>query len=388
MSDDGHVIDAAPSPWAERCRACLVAGAVGDALGADVEFDSIAGIRERFGPAGLTGYASTPGRITDDTQMTLFTAEGLIRSAHIDRCSRRGDGPDPHTDTGTADAPWQQRGVPKVAEVLWASYRRWLLTQDHHPDESVFGSSAPGSGWLLGRRELWSARAPGLTCMKSLRSGRMGRPGEPMNESKGCGGVMRVAPVGLVASEPFLVASQAAAITHAHPSGYLSAGTFAAVLGALVDGSDLLGAVGVALDELTRWDGHEETEAAVHAALDLAARHPVPDPELVERLGGGWTGEEALAIALYCALCAPDLRSGVLWAVNHSGDSDSTGSVAGNLLGLVHGSSAIPAEWADGLAELELVVQVADDLALAFPVPDPAEPVPDEDLLARYPASE
>ena len=35
--------------------------------------------------------------------------------------------------------------------------------------------------------------------------------------------------------------------------------------------------------------------------------------------------EEALAIAVFCALAAPDFESGVLTAVNHGGDSDSTG---------------------------------------------------------------
>lgn len=378
------MVDAAPSAWAERCRGCLVAGAVGDALGADVEFDSIGRIRERFGPDGLTGWAHGSGHMTDDTQMTLFTAEALIRAAHIERCSRA-DGAAPLL---ASTPPWKQQRTTLVADVLWASYRRWLRTQEHHPDEVLLGSLPPGSGWLITRRELWSVRAPGGTCLGSLRSGRMGSPAYPINSSKGCGGVMRVAPIGLVASDPFAVAVQAAALTHTHPSGYLSAGVFAAVLGAIVDGTDLFSAVGIALDHLARWDGHEETDAAVRSALDLAARHPVPDPELVESLGGGWTGEEALAIALYCALCAPDLRSGILWAVNHSGDSDSTGSIAGNLLGLIHGTGAIPREWLAGLAELEVVTQVADDLALAFPVHDAEEPAPDEDLLARYPASE
>jgi ADP-ribosylglycohydrolase len=348
---------------------------VGDALGADVEFLSTAAIRERFGPAGVTGYPGGHGRITDDTQMTLFTAEGLIRAAHADRRSERSGEPG-----------------PTAAEVIWSSYRRWLLTQEHHYDErAVAGTGGRATGWLIGRRELWAPRAPGLTCVGALRSGRMGRVLDRINDSKGCGGVMRVAPVGLVATEPFRVAVEAAAITHTHPPGYLAAGAFATVVGALSDGADLLDAVGSALDELARWSDHEETTTALRSALDLAARHPVPDPELVETLGGGWVAEEALAIALYCALCATNVRDGLLWAVNHSGDSDSTGSLAGNLLGLVHGLAGVPVEWVEGLVELEVVLQVADDLADAFHGDGTDDgltdgDLADGDLAVRYPA--
>jgi ADP-ribosylglycohydrolase len=64
-------------------RGCLLGGAVGDALGEPVEFISLAEIRARYGPAGITDPdASREGlvRITDDTQMTLFTADGLLRA--------------------------------------------------------------------------------------------------------------------------------------------------------------------------------------------------------------------------------------------------------------------------------------------------------------------
>ena len=55
----------------DRARACLPAGAIGDALGAPIEFLSLAEIRARFGPAGLDRYAPAYGRlgaITDDTR--------------------------------------------------------------------------------------------------------------------------------------------------------------------------------------------------------------------------------------------------------------------------------------------------------------------------------
>jgi ADP-ribosylglycohydrolase len=92
----------------------------------------------------------------------------------------------------------------------------------------------------------------------------------------------------------------------------------------------------------------------------------------VESLGAGWVAEEALAIALYCALQARDYAHGVRMAVNHSGDSDSTGSMAGNLLGLLHGEEGIPARWLACLELREEIGEVAHDLWWHFAADPPA----------------
>ncbi|MBK8809431.1 MAG: ADP-ribosylglycohydrolase family protein [Acidobacteria bacterium] len=66
----------------------------------------------------------------------------------------------------------------------------------------------------------------------------------------------------------------------------------------------------------------------------------------VSVLGGGWVGEEALAISIYCSLVSEnDLSGALLLAVNHSGDSDSTGAITGNILGALHGIGAIPVKF-------------------------------------------
>jgi len=83
-------------------------------------------------------------------------------------------------------------------------------------------------------------------------------------------------------------------------------------------------------------------------------------------LGKGWVAEEALAIGAYCALVATDFVSGVVLAVNHDGDSDSTGSICGNLLGTALGAAAIPAELLEPLEGRSVIEQVADDLFDAF----------------------
>ena len=58
----------------------------------------------------------------------------------------------------------------------------------------------------------------------------------------------------------------------------------------------------------------------------------MPAAEAIALLGEGWIAEEAVAIALYCAMSARDFEHGVRMAVNIDGDSDSTGAMTGNLV--------------------------------------------------------
>ena len=84
----------------------------------------------------------------------------------------------------------------------------------------------------------------------------------------------------------------------------------------------------------------------------------VPEVEAIHSIGGGWVGDEAMAIAVYCCLKHPrDITEALIAAVNHSGDSDSTASVAGNILGAYHGLSALPGDW---IAQLELTGVIVD----------------------------
>ena len=326
--------------FGDAVAGCLLGGAVGDALGAVVEFDSLAEIRRRYGPDGLTDFPSEAGPITDDTQMTLFTAEGLIRA-------RRRFG---------------ARRFDYALDELWAGYRRWLITQQEPP-------AGDGDRGLVTEPVLHHRRAPGTTCLSALSGNESGFVGLPVNDSKGCGAVMRVAPVGLVAARPCGLGIASAALTHGHPSGYLSAGAGAEIIARVLAGDGLRPAVGAAIEAVSCWPGHEETTAALGRALTLAEREPVPTPEAVATLGEGWTGEEALAIAVYCALAGESFRAAVLAAANHSGDSDSTAAIAGNLLGVAGGRAVVPEAWLAALVERALVEQVADDLTAAFSAP-------------------
>jgi ADP-ribosylglycohydrolase len=331
--------------YRSRVVGCFLGGALGDALGAPVEFSSLAEIREHHGDTGITGLAPYHGRlglVTDDTQLTLFTAEGLITAALAD-----------------ADSP------ERVAWYVHRSYQRWLATQQSSRP------SQPPQSWLAGQEWLYDRRAPGNACLSGLSSGVMGTPAAPANPgSKGCGAVMRSAPFGLQlgkkSPEVFREAIAGAVLTHGNPSGYLGAGAFAVIVRALADGAGLAEGLADALVFLRDWPGHEETTAALTAARDAAAVGQ-PGPEAVQRLGEGWVAEEALAIAVYAALAFPgagQARDALLLAVNHSGDSDSTGSICGNLVGAWHGREALPEDWLTAVEGRAAIEQLAADFAV------------------------
>jgi ADP-ribosylglycohydrolase len=211
---------------ADHIRGCMLGGAIGDALGGPIEFYSISQIRQKFGPTGVTSFydyqkagLSGIGHFTDDTQMTLFTAEGLLR----------------------AECRGREKGICDPATMVYHAYLRWLHTQGERVHVSGNAIETKDDGWLIGIPELHHRRAPGNTCLFALQSGKMGTLLEAINQSKGCGGIMRAAPAGLfsVGHDPCILGMETAAITHGHPSGYLAAGCLAQMVSDLLDGDPL-----------------------------------------------------------------------------------------------------------------------------------------------------
>lgn len=318
---------------AGRIHACLLGGAIGDALGAKIEFWKLPEIRSAF-PDGLTDIPpayGVAGAITDDTQMTLFTAEGVIRS--LVRAAAR--------------------GMCHPPGVIHHALLRWYVTQGEHPrlDVDTVG--------LVAEPRLRHCRAPGNTCLAALGAAR--RFGDPArNDSKGCGTIMRVAPLAFVAPERIRdLALATSALTHGHPTGQEAAAAWALILAALPGEPDI--------ERAARWclsAFGAETDAALRRAL-AASRDG--RAETVETLGGGWTAEEALAIALYACLCADgDPERGLAIAVTHSGDSDSTGAIAGNALGLLYPDAILAHRWANEVECTDVIARLARDLAFAI----------------------
>ncbi|MCL2873074.1 MAG: ADP-ribosylglycohydrolase family protein [Betaproteobacteria bacterium] len=337
-----------PVTTKERFWGCLLGGAVGDALGAPVEFMRRSDILNTFGSDGITEYAPAYGglgTITDDTQMTLFTAEGLLR-AYVRGCFR---------------------GICSVPSVVSHAYLRWLLTQGECP---AIKDVEVGDGWLFQQPALHHRRGPGNTCLSALKA--MKSFGDPAtNNSKGCGGVMRMAPVGLMkwckekvwenADNAFLLGTKLAALTHGHPTGALAAGALAALVQALVSEITLQDALAEVKELCQKKDTNRETLRAIEKAETLAASSLSPH-EAIAQLGEGWVAEEALAISIYCALVSRDFAEGIILAVNHDGDSDSTGAITGNLLGALYGVAAIPSAWLEPLELREVITEIAEDL--------------------------
>jgi len=123
-----------------------------------------------------------------------------------------------------------------------------------------------------------------------------------------------------------------------------------------------LTAIGAARDELITWRRYGECLAAVEAALRQAS-DAEPTAEAAEELGAGWVAEEALATALFCALKAQDFVHGIRLAVNHSGDSDSTAAITGNILGALWGRLAIPEEFLETLELRSVIEELSLDLS-------------------------
>ncbi len=335
----------------ERALACLLGGAIGDALGYDVEFKSLREIRERFGEAGIKEPVLNRGKliVSDDTQMSLFTLEGLLQSLK-DRSTLK------------------ESFISSVRQ----AYLDWFDTQKLGARSG--GHHAPG--WLVHQPEMRVRRAPGNTCLGALSLGGHGTIGKPINNSKGCGGAMRVAPIGLIgargdAAAVFRLAAEAAALTHGHPSGYLSAGMVASIVRLLADGTNLnarprsyygSGAIDQSCGILVGFRDHEETLAAVNGAVALASKGFKDHAAAVEMLGGGWVGEEALAIALYAVLSAGSFVEAVSIGANHSGDSDSTASIAGQFWGSMNGLGGMPHDWVVALDVLPSLLHIARKL--------------------------
>lgn len=339
----------------ERIRGCLLGGAVGDALGYAVEFLDAEAIHRRFGMEGIREPVLEKGvaLISDDTQMTLFTCEGMVLG--FNKAVAGGMAAD-------------------MEGYVYEAYLNWLATQGER-SEGMWQQFS----YLMKQKELFSRRAPGITCLSALQSGRMGTLTEPINNSCGCGGVMRVAPAGFIASfgrryddhpEDAYAwqAAKIAAITHGHPLGYMPAAMLADMIHrmTLEDGASLEDITMAALDTTQRLLGRDEAEAAgvlrelMERAVELAA---APRRGGIERLGKGWTGHEALAIAVYCALRYEHDPEGCLRAaVNHEGDSDSTGSIAGQILGAWLGAEAIPTRWLKVLEAREIIETMAEQL--------------------------
>ena len=342
-----------------RIRGSLTGGAAGDALGYAVEFMGENELFGKYGKGGIRAYSldsvSKKALISDDTQMTLFAAEAIIKwfSAQAN---------------GGAD--------DSLRSYALQSHLDWLDTQ-----ESTFeraGKQFLPHG-LMAERRMFACRAPGITCLSALHKRRNQKQtadsfiADKINNSKGCGGVMRVAPVGMLKYGEIRQidneGAEFAAITHSHSLGYMPAALLTHIIHSILysdAGNTLQDIVEDALDAvagLFRDDAHiGELVEIIRLAIELSD-NDARDLDNIHRLGEGWVAEEALAIAIYCCLRYPyDFSQCIITAVNHKGDSDSTGAIAGNIIGAYLGYDEIEEKWKEDLELSDVILGVADHL--------------------------
>lgn len=342
-----------------RIRGSLTGGAAGDALGYAVEFMGENELFGKYGKGGIRAYSldsvSKKALISDDTQMTLFAAEAIIKwlSAQAN---------------GGAD--------DSLRSYALQSHLDWLDTQQSTFERT--GKQFFPHG-LMAERRMFACRAPGITCLSALHKRRNQKQtadsfiADKINNSKGCGGVMRVAPVGMLKYGEIRQidneGAEFAAITHSHSLGYMPAALLTHIIHSILysdAGNTLQDIVEDALDAvagLFRDDAHiGELVEIIRLAIELSD-NDARDLDNIHRLGEGWVAEEALAIAIYCCLRYPyDFSQCIITAVNHKGDSDSTGAIAGNIIGAYLGYDEIEEKWKEDLELSDVILGVADHL--------------------------
>jgi ADP-ribosylglycohydrolase len=297
-----------------KARAILYGLALGDALGWPIEFLKMDKITIIYGEKGIQEPPS-PALVTDDTQMSVAIADALV-------------------EAGEADIDTLMRAVT-----------RRLIAWSNSPENT---------------------RAPGHTVTEAVRTLEAGVPWleSGIVHSKGNGSAIRVAPVGfLYQHDPARLreVSHATCIaTHAHPTAIAATIAAAYVIKLALDGVSPVDYV----DRTLEFVGDVPDDMLEAFGKVQRVSQWTDEAAAMEHFGAGWVAEEALAMAIYCAIrYEADFPGAVRRAVNIPGDSDSVGSLAGGLVAARHGLDVIPAEWIDRLENRDRLTDTAQRLA-------------------------
>ncbi|WP_194174841.1 ADP-ribosylglycohydrolase family protein [Desulfofundulus thermobenzoicus] len=286
----------------DRVRGGIYALAVGDALGATLEFMDREQIRARYGVlrevVGGGWLNLRPGEWTDDTEMTLAVAEGIL----VDP-----ENPVPHI--GETFLRWRTTNPPDIGGTIRAVFQAYDRLKD----------------WYRAAEEVHA------------RSGM----------TAGNGALMRTLPLAFAypdAADLYMRCMEVARMTHWDPEAGLTCFIYCLTVQELWRYMTFAEAYGRALDVLKDIVPRGEME-------DVASR-------LARRLGdvAGWPKDrlrptgytvDTLACALWCVANTDSFEEAVVEAVNLGGDADTVGAVTGGLAGVMYGYDAISARWLD-----------------------------------------
>ena len=344
----------------DKVKGCLYGGAAGDALGYVIEFMRENEIFSDYGKNGIESYSlgkNGKALISDDTQMTLFTAAGLLA--------------------------WKAHGGNSARNYVRQAYTDWLITQMFdYADRNMIKEHSERISWLSEEERLYSTRYPGNTCLHSLIELNKSKKliddyiTDVRNNSKGCGGIMRTAPIALLFEDiekADTEAAQMSAITHCHSLGYMPSSVMAHIINRIVfspNGQSLKEIVIDAKNAVSEMFRKDENTEYLTNMIDMAIRlseNGEDDLKNIHKIGGGWVAEETLGIALYCCLkYENDFSEALIVSVNHSGDSDSTGAVTGNILGALVGFERIEDKWKEHLELSDVIDRISEDICGSF----------------------
>jgi ADP-ribosyl-[dinitrogen reductase] hydrolase len=289
----------------DRYRGVLLGKAVGDALGATVEFMSRDAIQSRYGTLRDIvggGWLSLPkGEVTDDTQMALCIAHSIVERKGFDA-----------DDISNRFVAWYRSNPPDIGNTT------------RHALRQLDG----GVHWTEAGQNTHVAM----------------RPGDASN-----GSVMRCAPVALLNRlDPAGNAAQSAdssRITHANPLCTEGCVVLNAAIAVLLN-DPLVDPVAVAQDRAT----------STRMRKSLAE----VSEQTAETLNAGGYVLATLQSAFWAVTTHDTFEESVVAAVNLGQDADTTGAVAGALAGARWGASGIPDRWLDVLLARDELTVLAD----------------------------
>lgn len=341
----------------DKINGSLIGGAIGDALGYPIEFMDYDRILSEYGEDGITSFKLVDGEaeISDDTQMTLYTACGLLK--------------------GYAEGVTMKSPLELSQNYVWKAYQEW------HSIQVATNPALNDPFCDISRLKAMQAwRAPGMTCMYALRDGKPGSlQGGKVNDSKGCGTIMRVAPIALLndpacsSADKAYMAMEVSALTHGHSLGFLPSALMVYMLNEIVysqkEWNNLAEVVRYSLEQTKKLYGKKYANFKylplyIDRALELTEKNLcATDEEAIRMLGEGKVAEEALAIAVYCSVkYQNDFEKAIIASVNHGGDSDSTGAVTGNILGAWVGNTALPKRFSYNVEEVDTIEDIGERL--------------------------
>lgn len=275
--------------------------------------------------------------VSDATQLTLYSVDGLVEALE-----------------------WANDGVAAdETACLWLAYLRWLMRQGEHLPSTA---PAPPARWIDRQTDILPVHRPDADTVRALLTGAMGTQARPLNPgADGPGALMRSAPFGLVpripASMVRRLTTDAAALTHGSEDAKETAALLSGLIRALaIEGRNL-----------------DESLASVYPHEPLLTNDSGHGGAAGESPESAPTASGTFAAALQAAregVCASSSPVGQLEAAlahatrTDRSDADSViaASLAGGILGALHGTDALPSGYLSASGVAGLVRAMAQNL--------------------------